>query len=358
VNILAINVGSTSTRLALFEDLDCVFEENIPYQGSEPLVQQLQNRKESISEVLNRWNVNIVELDIIVSRGGIMKPLPAGVYEINEEMCQDVLSGRYGVHPSALGPPIALEFAKMLGIKAVTVDPPSSDEFHGLAKISGIPEIERRGALHMLSQKAAARLVAEGLGIRYENGNFIIAHLGGGISIGAHLKGEVVDCANALSEGALTPERAGALPSLDLIDLCHKMDVEKLRKRLVGEGGLYAYLGTKDARAIETKIINGDKKAELVYEAMAYQISKEIGSMATVLRGEVNAIVLTGALSNSEMLVKWIKERVKFIAPILIVAENEMLALAQGALRVLKGEVEPQKYGHVIASAAKQSPLR
>lgn len=344
MNILVINVGSTSTRLALFRNLDCSFEENVPYQGSEPLVPQLQNRKEGVTEVLNRRNVNIQELDIIVSRGGLMKPLPAGIYEINEKMCEDVLSGRYGVHPSGLGPPIALEFAKTLGIKAITVDPPSSDEFQELARISGIPEIERRSALHMLSQKAAARLAAEKIGIRYENGGFIVAHLGGGITIGAHLRGRVVDGTDGLSEGALTPERAGALPTLDLVDLCHKMDAEKLRKRLVGAGGLCAYLGVKDAKEVESRIINGDRKAKLVYEAMAYQISKEVGSMATVLGGKVNAIVLTGALSNSKMLVEWIKERVKFIAPVLIVPENEMLALAQGAFRVLKGEVAPKKY--------------
>jgi butyrate kinase len=339
-----INVGSTSTKLALFKDLDCSFEENVLYQGSEPLVEQLQNRKEGIMEVLDKRGVNIKELDVIVSRGGLMKSLPAGIYDINEQMCEDVLSGRYGVHPSGLGPPIALELAKTLGIKAITVDPPSSDEFHELARISGIPEIERRSALHVLSQKSAAKIAAKRIGIRYEDANFVVAHMGGGITIGAHLKGRVVDCTNGLSEGALTPERAGSLPTLGLVDLCGNIDAGKLRKSLVGEGGLYAYLGTKDAKAVETRIMDGDREAKLLYEAMAYQISKEIGSMATVLGGEVNAIVLTGALSNSKMLVEWIKERVKFIAPILIVAENEMLALAQGAFEVLKGEANPKTY--------------
>ena len=344
MNILVINVGSTSTKLALFKGLDCSFEENVLYQGSEPLVEQLQNRKEGIAEVLDKRGVNIKELDVIVSRGGLMKPLPAGIYDINEQMCEDVLSGRYGVRPSGLGPPMALGLAKTLGIKAITVDPPSSDEFHELARISGIPEIERRSALHVLSQKSAAKIAAKRIGIRYEEGDFVVAHLGGGITIGAHLKGRVVDCTNGLSEGALTPERAGSLPTLDLVDLCGNIDAGKLRKRLAGEGGLYAYLGTKDAKAVETRIMDGDRKAKLLYEAMAYQISKEIGSIATVLGGEVNAIVLTGALSNSKMLDEWIKERVKFIAPILIVAENEMLALAQGAFEVLKGEAKPKTY--------------
>lgn len=344
MNILVLNIGSTSTRLAFFRDLECVFEENIPYQGLEPFAEQLQSRKDSITEALDRWNIRVEELDIIVSRGGLMKALPGGAYLINEKMCEDVLSGRYGVHPANLGPPIALGLAKTLGIKAIVVDAPTSDEFHELARISGIPEIERKSGLHVLSQKAAAKLAARRMMLKYEEGNFVVAHLGGGISIGAHLKGKIVDSTHGLTEGPLTPERAGSLPTLDLVDLCCNMDINKLKRRLVGEGGLFAYLGTKDAKALESRIKDGDERAKLIYEAMAYQISKEISSMAAVLSGEVNAIVLTGAISNSKMIVDWIKERVKFIAPVLVVPENEMLALAQGAFEVLVGEAKPKSY--------------
>ncbi len=205
--------------------------------------------------------------------------------------------------------------------------------------ISGIPEIERKSAFHALNQKAAARKVSKQLGKRYEEMNFVVAHLGGGITVGAHGKGKVVDCTHGLAEGPFTPERAGGLPATDLVNLAGKTDRGDLLRRLVGEGGLAAYLGTKDAREVESRIAGGDEKARIIYEAMAYQTAKDIGAMATVLRGKVDGIILTGGLAHSEMLTRWIRDRVSFLAPVyLSPGDDEMKALAEGGLRIWKGE--------------------
>jgi butyrate kinase len=342
--ILVLNVGSTSTKVALYGGSEQLCQEELPFLQSLPLAEQFSPRRSQLLDFLTLKEIKASQLSIIVSRGGLMKPLPAGTYSINAQMCSDLKAGRYGVHPSGLGPVIALEIASPLGIPAVTVDPPSTDEFHELARISGLPGVERKSAFHALSQKAAARKAAKEKSMRYEDCNFVVAHLGGGITVGAHLQGRVVDCSHGLSEGPFTPERAGALPTLALLEQSAGIEVQELKRRLVGEGGLSAYLGTKDAREIEKRINAGDKEAKLLFSAMAYQVAREIGAMAAVLGGKLDGIVLTGGLSRSAMLVEWIKERVFFLADIYIFSENEMEALAQGALRVLTGEDEPVLY--------------
>jgi len=260
-------------------------------------------------------------------------------------MCNDMMSPEYGIHASSLGPVIALELSKEYGIGVVTLDTPATDEFHALARFSGIRGIERKSVFHALSQKAAARRAAEEIGRKYEDVNFIVAHLGGGISVGAHLRGKVVDCTHALYEGPFTPERAGGLPTGAVLELaCPEKDKTQVHRRLVGDGGLYSYLGTKEAREVEKRIAAGDTEAELVYRAMAYQLAKEIGAMASVLNGEVSAVVLTGGLSRSELLTGWLQERVSFVAPVYIFPENEMLALAEGGCRVLAGEETVKEY--------------
>jgi len=350
--LLVINVGSTSTKVACFRDREPEIIENIRY-GSEDLSaypslsEQLPLREMDVMKFLRKNMISLAEIDMIVSRGGLGKPSPAGAYQIDETMCADLLAGKYGKHPSALGPAMALSFAKQFGIPAIVIDPPSTDEFEPLARISGLPEIERKSAFHALNQKIAARRFALAKEKKYEGINVVVAHLGGGITIGAHRQGRVIDCTHGLAEGPLTPERAGALPTMDLLDLAFsgKLDKKQIQGRLVGQGGLAAYLGTTDAQQVEEMITGGDEKAMLVFEAMAYQIAKDIGAMCVVLKGEIDGIILTGGLAHSERLTRLIEERVRFIAPVFTYpGEDEMAALAEGGIRVLRNEEETKIY--------------
>jgi len=352
VNIFVLNVGSTSTKVALFERTTPVVNETITYSSEElahygELRDQLSLREADILRFAEKNTISFDEIDMIISRGGVFKPLIAGAYHINEKMCEDGLSGTYGIHPASLGPRIALDIAEKHGKPAIIIDPPTTDEFDPLARISGIPEIERKSGFHALNQKAAARRAAAEIGKSYENINLIVAHLGGGITIGAHRRGRVVDCAHGLSEGPFTPERAGSLPTTDLVDLALSGTVSQqdIRRKLVGQGGLSAYLGTSDAVAVERMIAGGNEEARFIYSAMAYQITKEIGAMTAVLKGDIEAIVLTGGLAHSQLLTGWISEWVSFIAPVVIFpGEDEMTAMAEGALRVLKGKEEIRIY--------------
>jgi butyrate kinase len=346
--IFAINVGSTSTKVAFFEDAKAVAQKTIAYSSQEltgyaELRDQLPRRRQDVMDFMQKSGIALDQLDIIISRGGLGKPGPAGAYIIDETLCEDLLAGRYGKHPSALGPAIALDMAKPSGIRAIIIDPPSTDEFEPLARVSGLPDIERKSAFHALNQKAAARKAAEKMGKSYETVNLIVAHLGGGITIGAHRRGRVIDCNHGLSEGPFTPERAGSLPTLELVELslAAKYAPKDLQRKLVGQGGLAAYLGTTDAIAIESAIDKGDEKSTFIYQAMAYQIAKDIGAMATVLSGQVDGIVLTGGLAHSKRLAGWITARVQFLASVFLYpGEDEMAALAEGALRVLLGHEE------------------
>ncbi len=351
--LLVINVGSTSTKVALFRKEKPDFVDTIRYSSEDlapypSLHAQLPLRESGLYDLLKKKGVDIQTIDMIVSRGGLGNPAPAGAYGIDEVMCRDLLEGKYGKHPSALGPAMSLDLSRKYGMPAIVIDPPSTDEFHPLARISGIPEIERKSAFHALNQKMAARRLASEQGKRYEEMNLIVAHLGGGITIGAHRKGKVIDCTHGLGEGPLTPERAGSLPTTDLLDLAFSGTYasKQLQNKLVGQGGLFAYLGTTDAGKVEDMIRAGDEKADLIFKAMAYQAAKDIGAMSTVLEGRVDGIILTGGLANSTMLTEQIKERVRFIAPVFVYpGEDEMMALAEGGLRVLQKKEGLKKYG-------------
>ena len=349
-HILAINVGSTSTKVAFYRDSERLVQESISYSAAElsryeGLGEQLPLREEGLRKFIEKNAIDMSKVDLVISRGGLGRPGPAGAYSIVQAMCDDLLQGRYGKHPSALGPAMALGLARQYRMPAVVIDPPSTDEFQPLARVSGLPEIERKSAFHALNQKAAARKAAGQLSRRYEDVNFVVAHLGGGITIGAHCKGQVIDCTHGLTEGPFSPERAGALPTQDLLDLAGRMSPKDLARKLVGQGGLAAYLGTTNAVDVEAAVKKGDAKAELIYRAMAYQIAKDIGAMAAVLAGDVDGVVLTGGLAHSEMLTGWVRQRVKFIAPVFVFpGEDEMEAMAAGALRILRGEETPREY--------------
>ena len=349
-HILAVNVGSTSTKVAFYRNTERLVQESLTYGAAElagfkDLREQLPLREASLRSFIEKNRIDMGQVDLVISRGGLGRPAPAGAYAIDEAMCEDLMEGRYGKHPSALGPSMAMGLARQYGMPAVVIDPPSTDEFAPLARVSGLPEIERKSAFHALNQKAAARRAAAALKKRYEEVNLVVAHLGGGITIGAHNRGQVIDCTHGLNEGPFSPERAGALPTQDLLDLAGRVSPKDLSKKLVGQGGLAAYLGTNDAVKVEAAVKKGDAKAEVIYRAMAYQVAKDIGAMASVLSGDVDGVVLTGGLAHSETLTGWVKGRVKFIAPVFIFpGEDEMEAMAEGALRILRGEETPRPY--------------
>lgn len=350
--ILALNPGSTSTKIAVFRNEEQVMEKVLRHSAEElaPFARvkdQLGFRKKVIEDALTESGAELSDFDAVVGRGGLLRPMAGGTYAINEKMIEDLNAGVSGEHASNLGGVLAKDLAGEK-IPSYIVDPVVVDEMEDIARISGLPEIERTSIFHALNQKATARRAAGEIGRSYEDLNIIVAHLGGGISVGAHKKGKVIDVANALhGEGPFSPERSGGLIADDLVKMCYsgKYTLEEMRKKLKGRGGIVAYLGTTDAREVEAMIEAGDQKAKLIYEAMAYQVSKEIGACAAVLSGEVDLIVLTGGIAYSVMMTDWIKQRVGFIAEVKIYAgEDEMSALAAGALRVLRGEEEAGKY--------------
>ena len=349
--ILILNIGSTTTKVAFFKNDYLEFQETIDHVSQElksitDYMEHLSLHKEGIEGFLAKHQIELNKCHMIVSRGGITRPLSSGVYLVDEGMREDLRSGKYGQHPANLGPLIAHDLAKQASIQAVIVDSPSIDEYQPLARVSGIPEIKRKSAFHALNQKAAARRAADEMGVRYEDTNMVVAHLGGGITIGAYQKGRVIDSTLGVGEGPMTAERAGTLPTMDLLRLLEmgKFSLTDLRRRLTSQGGLLAYLGTNDVSQVEAEIREGNEKASLILEAMAYQIAKNIGAMSTVLHGQIDAIVLTGGLANYARLIDWITKRVSFIAPVKVYpGEDEMLALAQGALRVLS-EIEAVKH--------------
>lgn len=351
--ILAINPGSTSTKIAVYDNEEPLFVEVIRHSLEEiskydKIADQFDFRMNIILKTIEEKELDINTLDAIVGRGGNMKPVKGGTYRVNELMVEDLKIGVMGQHASNLGGIIAFEIGNKLNLPSFVVDPVVVDEFEELARISGMPEIQRKSKDHPLNQKAAARMAASELGGQYSDFNFVVCHLGGGISVGVHKKGKIIDVNNALDgDGPFSPERAGGLPVGSLVDMCFsgKYTKEEIRKKIVGKGGLVAYLGTNDGREVNRRIKEGDKYAETIYKAMAYQISKEVGAGATVLKGEVDAIILTGGLAYDETFVSWIKERVGFIAKVMVYpGEFEMIAMTQGVLRVLKGQEELQEY--------------
>ncbi|MDA1474917.1 butyrate kinase [Bacillus changyiensis] len=351
--ILVINPGSTSTKIGVFHDDRSIFEKSIRHDEAKlqqfaTIIDQYSFRKQAVLETLHEQGINISKLNAVCGRGGLLRPIEGGTYKVNDEMVEDLKNGYAGQHASNLGGIIAKEIADGLNIPAFIVDPVVVDEMSPVAKISGTPKIERRSIFHALNQKAVARKVALQFGKRYEDMKMIITHMGGGITIGVHCNGRVIDVNNGLhGEGPLGPERAGTIPAGDLIDLCFSGDYtrDELMKMLIGGGGLYGYLGTKDAVKVEKMIMEGDQTAELIYEAMAYQIAKEIGAASTVLRGEVDVIILTGGLAYGKMFIASIKKYIDWISDVFVYpGENELQALAEGAYRVLNNEEEAKQY--------------
>jgi len=356
--ILVINPGSTSTKLAIYEDEKEVLKETIRHsveelKDFERITDQYEFRKNVILDFVKKAGYDIKSFSAIVGRGGLVRPIPSGAYEVDELMLKELREGKYGEHASNLGALIANELAKEAGVKAYIVDPVVVDEMMDIAKISGHPDFVRKSIFHALNQKAVARRAAEELGKSYEEVNLVVVHMGGGISIGAHKKGRVVDVNNALDgDGPFTPERSGTLPMTQVIDLAYsgKFTLDQMKKRIKGKGGLVAYLGTNDALEVQGRIRNGDKQAELVYKAMAHQIAKWVGKMAMALTDGVDAIVLTGGLAyDEEFMVKWLKEMVSFIAPVIVYpGGDEEKALAMGVLRVLRGQEKAKKYKEIV----------
>lgn len=344
--VLVLNPGSTSTKIAVYRGTERLAQENLNHDthmldGFEKITDQYDYRKDMIIGWLKKNGFNTQDLRAVVGRGGLLRPMPSGAYRVTEPMVKDLIIGIQGEHASNLGGMIADAIAKTEGIDAYIVDPVAVDEFEPLARISGMPELKRKSLVHALNIKAIAHRVAGEMGKKVEELNLILAHLGGGISIVPMKKGKIIDANNANEMGPFSPERCGGLPVGDVAKMCFSGDYTpaELKKKMRGKGGMTAYLGTNDGREVVKRIEAGDEEAKLVFEAMAYQISKEIGAMATVIEGKVDAVVLTGGVAYSKYLTDYVTERVSFIAPVIIKAgEDEMEALNLGVLRVLEGE--------------------
>lgn len=344
--MLVINPGSTSTKIAVFKDINQIFSDTLRHSYDElkkfdHILDQFDYRRKIILDAVEKAGINPKDFDAIIGRGGLLMPIPGGTYLVNEKMLNDLKNKVRGEHASNLGALIANSIATQYGISAYIVDPVSVDEMEPIARLSGMPENPRESLFHALNQKAVARVTADEMNTKYEKLNLIVAHLGGGISVAAHSEGRVIDVNNVImGEGPFSPERAGTVPVGKLVEMCFsgKYSEKEIKKKLMGNGGLVAYLGTTDAAEIEKRINKGDKTARMVFEAMAYQIAKEIGACSAALNGVVDLIVLTGGLAHSKMLVKWIEERIDHIAQVKVYpGEMEMRALAEGCLRVLKG---------------------
>lgn len=351
---LVINPGSTSTKIGVFEDETLIFEETLRHATEviaqyDSIVAQKDFRKEVITDVLKEKNFDISTLDVIVGRGGLLKPIPGGTYAATDELVKDLVEAKRGEHASNLGGIIAKEIGDEIGVPSFIVDPVVVDELDDVARLSGHPELPRTSIFHALNQKAVAKRYAKEKGVNYEDLNLIVVHMGGGVSVGAHRNGKVVDVFNALDgDGAFSPERAGSVPNGELIRLCYsgKYTEKEMVKQLVGKAGFNAYLGTNDARDVEDLAFNkGDENAKLVLDAFIYQVAKDIGAQATVLEGKIDQIIFTGGIAYSKYTIGELTRKVGFLAEITVYpGEDELLALAQGALRVLNKEEEAGVY--------------
>lgn len=350
--ILAINPGSTSSKIGYFEDTNCISSITIRHNQDDiaefdSIIDQYPMRKEAIMAWLKEQKIEVTDLHGVVGRGGLLRPTPGGTFKVNDRIISDLTNAKYGVHASNLGAILAQEIASAAKVDAYIVDPVTTDEFGPLARYSGHPDIERVSVFHALNQKASARTICEKIGRKYTDVNMIIAHLGGGATIAAHEKGRAIDVNHGLEEGPFTPERSGSLPVLEIIKMSYSGNYtqDEMKKKVVGRGGMTAYMGTSDIQSIVQSAENGDDKAREILEAMVYQISKEIGSCSTVLKGSVDAIVVTGGVAYNDFITDLIKERVSFIAPVhLLPGENELLSMTSGVLRVLEGKEEPGIY--------------
>ncbi len=353
IKSLIINPGSTSTKIGVFEDETLLFEETLRHSTEEiaqyaSIVDQKDFRKQIILDLLEKKNFDIKSLQVVVGRGGMLKPIPGGTYAVSDDLLEDLKIGVQGQHASNLGGILAREIADSIGVPSYIVDPVVVDELIPISRYSGVPELPRTSVFHALNQKAVAKRYAREQGKAYDSLNLIVVHMGGGVSVGAHEKGRVIDVFNALDgDGAFSPERAGAVPSGALIKMCFsgKYTEKEVYKKILGNGGFNAYVGTNDMRDVEKMVNDGDKKAEEVREAFILQVAKDIGSMACVLKGKVDQILITGGIAYDKTVVSGLKERAGFIAPITVYpGEDELLALVQGALRVMNGEEEVMTY--------------
>ena len=351
--ILVINPASTSTKIGVFNNDILIMEKTIQHAPNElsafsGIADQHLFRKNTILESLDKEGMNISNLAAVCGRGGLLRPIEGGTYEVNADMIEDLRKGYSGQHASNLGGIIAHDIADALNIPAFIVDPVVVDELSSTARISGFTSIERKSIFHALNQKAVARHYAKKIGRSYEEVNLIVAHMGTGVTVGVHQKGRVIDVNNGLhGDGPFSLERAGTVPAGDLVELCFsgQYNRQEILRKLVRNSGLVAYLETKDVVKVEKQILAGDTKAKLIYYAMAYQIAKEIGAASAVLKGQVDAIILTGGLAHGSSFVEAISERVNWIADIEIrPGENELQALAEGATRVLNGEERVKTY--------------
>lgn len=351
IRILVINPGSTTTKIAVYENESERLKVNIEHAaeqlaGYKKVSDQYDMRKDAVLNCLRKNKYDITLFDAVVARGGALPPLKSGAYRINRAMVDFLTNRPVSEHASNVAALIAYEISQKLNIPSFIYDAISADELEDVARISGMPELPRTSLCHVLNMRAVARKVAQASHKKYEEMNIITAHLGGGITISVHNRGKMIDIVSD-DEGPFSPERAGRVPCRALIDICYsgRYDYQTMRRMLRGKGGLVAYTGTSSAVELETRINEGDDEAKLVYEAMAYQIAKGIGELATVVKGEVDVIVLTGGIAHSKMLTQWISDRVKFIAPVEIIpGENELESLALGALRVMRGEEKAHEF--------------
>lgn len=353
IKSLIINPGSTSTKIGVFEDETLLFEETLRHSTEEiaryaSIFAQKDFRKKIITDLLDSKNFDMKSLNVIVGRGGMLKPIPGGTYAVTDDLLEDLRIGKQGQHASNLGGILAREIGDELGVPSYIVDPVVVDELMPIARYSGVPELPRTSVFHALNQKAVAKRYAKEIGKSYETLRLIVVHMGGGVSVGAHEYGRVVDVFNALDgDGAFSPERAGAVPSGALIKMCFSGNYteKEVYGKMVGKGGFNAYLGTNDMREVTKKVNEGDAHAKEVKEAFLLQVAKDIGSMACVLNGKVDQIIVTGGIAYGAEVIEALKERAGWIAPFTVYpGEDELLALAQGAIRVINGEEKAMEY--------------
>ena len=353
IKSLIINPGSTSTKIGIFEDEELKMDETLRHSTEEiskydSIIDQKDFRKNIILDFLKEKNIDVKTFDVIVGRGGLLKPIEGGTYEVTDAVIKDLEIGVQGQHASNLGGILAREIADQIGVKAYIVDPVVVDELSDVARVSGMPDVQRTSIFHPLNQKAVARRYAKSVDKKYEDLRLVVAHLGGGVSVGAHDHGRIVDVYSAFEgDGAMSPERCGGLPTGALIRLCYsgKFSEKEMLKKATGAGGFNAYLGTNDAREVMKKIDAGDEKARLIMDAFIYQVCKDIGAQATVLKGKVDQIIITGGIAYNDRITSAMKERIGFIAPVTVYpGEDELLALAQGAIRVMNGEEKAKVY--------------
>ena len=353
VKSLIINPGSTSTKIGVFEDETLLFEETLRHSTEEisqyaSIVDQKDFRKKIITDLLKEKDFDIKSLGMVVGRGGMLKPIPGGTYAVTDDLLEDLKIGKQGQHASNLGGILAREIADEIGVPSYIVDPVVVDELAPVARYSGVKELPRTSVFHALNQKAVAKRYSKESGKAYDSMNLIVVHMGGGVSVGAHEKGKVIDVFNALDgDGAFSPERAGAVPSGALIKMCFSGEYteKEVYSKIVGKGGFNSYLGTNDMRNVIKMIEEGNEEAKAMFDAFIFQVIKDIGSMACVLNGKVDQIIVTGGIAYNAKVIEALKEKAGWIAPFTVYpGEDELLALVQGGLRVLNGEEKAMEY--------------